>query len=459
MSQVQPQGGRRLSDLREILRYVPRFRDRIFVIAVDGAVVEDENFRNVLLDLALLRSLRVGVVLVHGAAHQLSRVAQQMGQTPSNLDGSGVTDFPTLQLALMASGRVSHELLEGLSLADLRGAVTNAIVAHPAGILGGIDHLHTGRVERIDAEMLRHLLSLDMVPVVPPVGCDGEGNSYRLNSDIVAVEMARALQATKLIYLTTRPGIELSHNKAKDILSSGHSELRGPSGDQTVLLRQLSQEEAGMLAKKARNDLPPDVQSKLDQALRAVQDGIPRVHIIDGRVEEGLLAEVFSNEGIGTLIHANEYQAIRKARKKDAQAIHRLIAKSVANDELLKRTRAEIERQAEDFFVFELDREPVGCFALHPFADKKMAELACLCVDPRYENQGIGKRLMQFAENQARAIGYQTLFCLSTQAFNFFLQKGGFSPGSPDDLPPNRREKYDKSGRNSLVLVKTLKPS
>lgn len=457
MSQAQPQGGRRLSDLREILRYVPRFRDRIFVIAVDGAVVEDENFRNVLLDLALLRSLRVGVVLVHGAAHQLARLATQMGKTPSNLDGSGVSDFETLQLALLASGRVSHELLEGLSLADLRGAITNAIVAHPAGILGGVDHLHTGRVERIDAEMLRHLISMEMVPVIPPVGCDGEGNSYRLNSDIVAVEVARALQATKLIYLTTRPGIELPLARAREILNSGHSELRGGQAEKTVLLRQLSQEEAGVLAKKARPDLPADIQSKLDQALRAVQDGIPRVHIIDGRVEEGLLAEVFSNEGIGTLIHANEYQAIRKARKKDVTAIHRLIAKSVANDELLKRTRAEIERQAEDFFVFELDREPVGCFALHPFNDKGMAELACLCVDPRYENQGIGKRLVGFAENQARAAGYQRLFCLSTQAFNFFLQKGGYSPGSPDDLPPNRREKYDKSGRNSLVLIKPLK--
>jgi len=459
MTQAHPQGGRRLSDLREILRYVPRFRDRTFVIAIDGAVVEDDNFRNVLLDLALLRSLRVGVVLVHGAAHQLSRLATQMGQTPSNIEGSGITDPNTLQLALLASGRVSLELLEGLSLADLRGSVTNAIVAHPAGILGGVDHGHTGRIERVDSEMLRNLLAMDMVPVVPPIGWDGEGNSFRLNSDIVAVELARALQATKLIYLTTRAGIELTAQKAREIFGPGHSQLRGAAKDQPILLRQLSQEEATLLGKKARPDLPADIQSKLDQALRAVQEGIPRVHIIDGRVEEGLLAEVFSNEGIGTLIHANEYQAIRKARKKDASAIHRLIANSVANDEILKRTRAEIERQAEDFFVFELDREPVGCFALHPFVEQGMAELACLCVDPRYENQGIGKRLVQFAENQARAAGFRTLFCLSTQAFNFFMQKGGYSPGSPDILPGPRREKYDKSGRNSLVLIKPLQGS
>ncbi len=130
----------RLADLREILRYVPQYRDKIFVIALDGAVVEEGNFRNLLLDIALLRSLRVEVALVHGAGHQVRRLAEQTGQQASNIDGTGVTDFPTLQLALNAANRVTHEILEGLSAHDLRGASSNAIVAHPAGILQGVDH-------------------------------------------------------------------------------------------------------------------------------------------------------------------------------------------------------------------------------------------------------------------------------------------------------------------------------
>src|SRR5262249_55708750 len=154
-----------LTDLREILRYVPRFRDRVFVIALDGAIVEDENFRNLLLDIALLRSLRIGVVLVHGAGHHVRRLAEQTGQTRANFDGAGVTDAPTLQLALNAATRVSHELLEGLSANDLRGACGNALVAHPAGILGGVDYQHTGRVERVDTTLLRALLDQDIVPV------------------------------------------------------------------------------------------------------------------------------------------------------------------------------------------------------------------------------------------------------------------------------------------------------
>src|ERR687886_185469 len=179
----------RLTDLREILRYVPRFRDRVFVIAMDGAVVEDDNFGNLLLDIALLRSLRIDVALVHGAGHQVRRLAAQTGQSPSNTDGTGVTDAATLQLALTAANRVTHEILEGLSANDLRGAYSNALVAHPAGILQGVDHQLTGRVERVDTPLLQALLERDVVPVIPPLGWDGEGRTYRLNSDAVAVEV------------------------------------------------------------------------------------------------------------------------------------------------------------------------------------------------------------------------------------------------------------------------------
>ncbi len=431
-----------LVDLREILRYVPRFRDRLFVIALDGAVVEDENFRNLLLDLALLRSLRIGVALVHGASHQISRLASLTGQTPSNLDGTGVTDPVTLQLALNAANRVAHDLLEGLSATDLRGAVSNSVVAHPAGILAGVDYQHTGKVERVDTTLLHALLEKDIVPVIPPLGVDGEGRSYRLNSDSVAVEIARALHAVKLIFLTTHPGIQLRAE---------------PAGDaEPELLRQLSVDEAEQLHQQPRAQVPERQQSKLETAIRAARGGVPRVHIIDGRVEEGLLAEVFSNEGIGTLIYANEYQAIRKAHRRDIRLLFSLIQAGVENDELVKRSRSDIERQIDDFFVFEVDRNPVACAALHIYPEQNKAELACVCVSPRYENQGIGAVLIQYAEVQARAQNVGELFCLSTQAFNYFQQKGGFTSGTPDDLPPVRRERYDRSGRKSLVLVKKL---
>ncbi len=430
----------RLADLREILRYVPQYRDKTFIIALDGAVVAHENFRNILLDIALLRSLRIEVALVHGAGHQLRRLAEQAAQVPSNFDGAGVTDASTLQLAITAATRGTHEILEGLSATDLRGACGNALVAHPAGILQGVDYQLTGRVERVDVPLLRTLLERDIIPVIPPLGCDGEGNSYRLNSDAVAVEVARALQAVKLIYLATAEGVMVA---------------RGP-GDHAELLRQLKVEEAEEVLEAHRAELAPTAASKLAQAIRAARGGVPRVHIIDGRVEEGLLAEVFSNEGVGTLVHTNEYQAIRKAQKKDVRGIFTLIQRGMEADELLGRSRADIERLIEDFFVFEVDRSAAACVALHYYPEARKAEMACVCVDPKYENQGIGVKLMRYAEAQARSNGVAELFCLSTQAFNYFVQKGGFRLGSPDDLPPTRRERYECSGRRSQVLIKKL---
>jgi amino-acid N-acetyltransferase len=427
----------RLIDLREILRYVPRFRDKLFVIALDGAIVEDENFRNLLLDLALLRSLSIRVALVHGAAHQIRRLAEMTQLTPSNLDGTGVTDAATLKLALLACSRVSHELLEGLSGTDLRGAVSNALVAHPAGILSGVDHQFTGKIERVDTGLLQALLERDILPILSPLGCDGEGRSYRLNSDSVAVEVARALGAVKVIFLTTHPGLP-------DLSRPGSLHRHLPAG------------EAELLYKRHAAEYPPELRSKLEQAVRAVRGGVPRVHIIDGRLEEGLLGEVFSNEGTGTLIHANEYQAIRQATRRDVRALYHLIEGGVLRDELVRRSRTEIERQIDDYYIFEVDRTPAGCAALHLYPDEEMGELAAVCVDPRFENQGIGGKLMRYVEERARAMGLRTLFALSTQAFHFFQQKGGFSLGSPEDLPPSRRERYDRSRRNSIVLLKQL---
>jgi amino-acid N-acetyltransferase len=428
----------RLTDLREILRYVPRFRDRVFVIAIDGAVVEDDNFPNLLLDIALLRSLSIRVALVHGAAQQVRKYAELVHVNPSNVDGTGITDPETLQVAITAANRVTHEILEGLSANDLRGAYSNAVVAHPAGILGGVDHQFTGRVERVDTFLLNSLLERDVIPVVPPIGCDGAGHSYRLNSDAVAVEVAKTLQAVKLVYLSTEAGI------------------RGPKGK---VVRQLTAEEADAFLKKNRADLSPVSITKLSHAVRACVGGVERVHIIDGREEEGLLGEVFSNEGIGTLVYTNEYQAIRPAQKKDIRAVFHMIRQGVQAEELVKRTRTDLERQIGDYFVFEVDKNPVACAALHTYPEDNKAELASVYVDSRYENKGIGGKLIAYAETQARAKGFGTLYCLSTQAINYFIQKGGFQLGTPDDLPPTRREQYDRNGRRSQVLVKQLAPT
>ena len=166
-----------VSDLRGILEYIPRFRERTFVIAIDGEIIESENFSNLLLDLAVLRSLNVLVVLVHGASHQIAQRARALDVHVSNIDGSGITDAETLRISLEAANRLTHEIMEGLSSVDLRAVYANAIIASPAGILQGVDQLFTGKVERVDTKSLQLFLDQGIVPVLPPLGFDGDGRT------------------------------------------------------------------------------------------------------------------------------------------------------------------------------------------------------------------------------------------------------------------------------------------
>jgi amino-acid N-acetyltransferase len=424
----------KLTDLRGILQYVPQFREKTFILAMDAGIVTDENFSNILLDIALLRSLNIRLVVVHGAAEQIEALAEKRHLQASNLDGTGVTDAPTLQLAIEAANRITHEILGGLSANDLGAATTNAIITVPLGIIHGVDHLFTGKVERVDTTILEPLLNQGIVPVVSPIGFSTDGRAYRANSDGVALAVAVALKAAKLIFITPQDG--LRHDGR--------------------LIRQMVVTDLQKLLQSGDGGFPPETVSKARHAAAACAAGVPRVHIVDGHEDEALLAEVFSNEGIGTLIYANEYEQIRPARKKDIRAIQQLTKKAVEAEELIRRTRSEIEKNLADYHIFEIDRNPVACVALHVYAEDQKGELASLYVDPSHENQGIGRKLTRFVEDKARELGLSELIALSTQAFTYFESKGGFVEGAPDDLPPARREKYDQSRRNSKVLVKKL---
>jgi amino-acid N-acetyltransferase len=424
----------KLTDLRGILRYIPQFREKTFVLAIDGDIVMDESFATLLLDVALLWSLSIRVVLVHGAAAKIASLADERSIKASDLDGAGVTDAATLELALTAANRLTHEILEGLSANDLRAANTNVITAHPLGIIQGVDHQFTGKVERVDTELLQSLLAQGVVPVIPPLGFDGEGKTYRVNSDGVALAVADQLKATKLIFVTSKAGL-VHHGQ---------------------IIRQTLVAELGRLVQQDPGGFSPEMLSKAQHATAACNAGVPRVHVIDGTIDEGLLGEVFSNHGLGTLIYANEYENIRAAKKKDVRAIQLLTKQGVEADELVKRSKAMIEKSLGDYFIFEIDKNPVACVALHVYREKNQGELASLYVSASHENQGIGRKLIQFVEDRARELGLKELLALSTQAFTYFQSKGGFTEGTANDLPPERLERYEQSGRNSKVLVKKL---
>jgi amino-acid N-acetyltransferase len=292
----------RASDLRGILRYTSQFRDKLFVLGLDSAIVEAANFKNLILDISVLRSVNVKMMIVHGAGHRLKDISQRLGISPTDFEGDGITDEATMEAAMLASSSLSQHILDCLAEADLPGAVANAVTAHPSGIIGGKDQLLTGRAEKIDSSLFTKLLDAGVIPVVPPMGTDGAGQAFRLESNHVAMEVAKVMGASKLIYLGVSNGV----------------------ADAGRLAAQFSIEEAESFLDGPEAAADPYLKSKMEHMLQACRNGVHRAHLIDAREDEALISELFSNEGVGTMIYANEYEAIRHADRSDTVQVQNI---------------------------------------------------------------------------------------------------------------------------------------
>jgi len=423
------------TDLRGILKYVPRFQGQIFVIALDGSIVADENFSNLLIDIAVLRSLGIKLVLVHGISQQIEELSAARKVPITDSHGTGVTDAATLDLAIRASARVSHLILEGLTQNGLKCAITNAVRSVPVGIIKGVDQQFTGRVDRIDKEFILHLISADIVPILSPIGFAPDGHSLRINSDLLAAEFAEVLHASKIIYLAPLSGLAIS------------GELR----------REISVETLRDLLKEHPETIGAEGHSKAVHAVKAIETGTSRVHLLDGRVFDGLLNEIFSNEGVGTLIYGNDYQQIRKATRRDVRHIYNLTRNAVKREELIYRTQQAIEKNIDQFFVFEIDENLIASVSLTTYPEKpELAEIGSLYVLPFYQNRGIGRKMVNYACMVAKERGATTALALSTQSFTFFISSCGFTEADKTVLPESRLKGYEESGRNSKILVKPL---
>jgi amino-acid N-acetyltransferase len=423
------------TDLRGILKYVPRFQGQTFVISADGIIVADENFANILTDIAVLRSLGIKILIVHGIGHQIEELSKSRHIPISDIQGTGVADAATLDLAIRASSRVTHLVIEGLTQNGLKAALTNAIRAVPLGIIKGVDHQFTGRVDRVDKEFLTQLIESQVVPVVNPIGFDRDGRPLRINSDLLAAELAEALNATKIIYLTPHEGLEINGK----------------------LQHQIAAATLRTILESKPESINEPMRSPAMHAVKAVETGTPRIHLLDGRLLDGLLNEIFSNEGVGTLIHGNEYQQIRQATRRDVRAIYNLTRQAVKREELVYRTQQAIEKNIEQFYVFEIDENIIASVSLQFYPEKpKFAEVGSLYVMPFYHHRGIGKKMVDYACLKAKEHGATTVVALSTQAFSFFTSVVGFEEAEKEVLPESRLKAYEESGRNSKVMTRKV---
>ena len=422
------------TDLRGILKYVPMFRDHVFVLAIDGSLVAHENFQNVLLDIAVLRSLNIKVVLVHGVGQQIEALAKQKETTISDPHGELETDAVTLELATEAAAMVSLEVMQGLTRNGLRCATCNGVRSKEIGILKGEDQLSSGAVDKIDDVLFNKLLDADTIPVITPIAFNREGAPLRINSDLLASELASKLNASKLIYMTTQEGLQIS----------GQSLTNLPVADLEGLI------------KTATKQMPERLLSKFKHAAKAINAGTPRAHILDGRLFGALLNEIFDKVGIGTMVYSNDYQSIRRAVAADAHSIYNITQNGVRSESLRERSQESIAATIDDYLVYEIDGSIVGCVNLKIYDSGDIAEIGSVYVQAFYQNKGVGRKMVEFACAEAQERGSKRAIAMTTQASKFFSKVCAFEEGTVNDLPAERREDYAQNGRNSKVLYLDL---
>ena len=421
--------------------YINAFRGKTFVIAFGGEVVSEGQFVGLAHDINLLNSLGVRLVLVHGARPQIEVQMQERGAKMQYVNGLRVTDDAALASVKEAVGivRVEIEALLSLGLAhtpmagsDIRVAAGNFVTAKPIGVLDGVDLLHTGEVRKIHAEAIQKRLDDGEIVLLSPIGYSPTGEIFNVTLEDVAVHAASVLAADKLVFMMDADGVPAAKGK---------------------LISTLTVAEAQKLCEKKRK-VQDDVSYYLPAAVQACKQGVKRAHLISRHRDGALLAELFTREGVGTLITPTPLETIRQATIDDVGGILNLIEPLEREGILVRRSRELLEMEVDRFLVLESDGMVLGCVALYPFPEAKAAEMACLAVHPEFRRRGLGDRLLEAAQVLARKKRMKELFVLTTRAEHWFEERG-FVETKPEALPRRKQVLYNYQ-RRSKVLRKIV---
>ena len=427
--------------IRSAAPYVHAFRGRTFVIAFGGEVVADEEFLGVVHDLNLLHSLGIRLVVVHGCRPQVEAILSAQGIPSRYAHGVRVTDADAMDCVLEAAGQVRSRIEALLSLglanspmAGARNRVSsgNYLTAKPMGVVGGVDMELTGEVRRIDSEAIAQRLDDGDIVLISPIGYSPTGEIFNLTVEEVATQVAVRLEAAKLIFLMDTDGVRNGRRQLVADLSTTDAEA--------------------MLARGAK--LAADVRLYLPAAVRACNNGVKRAHLISRRLDGALLLELFTRDGVGTMVAATALAHIRNATIDDVGGILAIIEPLEEQGVLVRRSRERLESEIERFVVAEYDGHIVGCAALYAFPDEKLGELAALAVEPDFRREGYGEALMREIEARAKRLKLAELFVLTTRTAHWFLERG-YRSATIADLPQQKQALYNYQ-RKSLVYRKPL---
>jgi amino-acid N-acetyltransferase len=432
---------------RAVAPYIHAYHGKTFVVGLVGEAIAAGKLNAFVQDLAILHAMGIKLVLVHGFRPQVDEQLKAKGHTSRFSHGQRITDSVALDCAQEAAGQLRFEIeaafSQGLPNTPMANAAVrvvsgNFLTARPVGIVDGIDFMHSGIVRRVDAPTVQRAIDGGALVLLSPFGFSPTGEAFNLMMEDVATATAITLQADKLLFVTEVPGI---HESADDAESAIDTELA--LVDAQRLLTQLPEP-----------NKPGNAAFYLRHCVKACTGGVERSHILPFAVDGAILQEVFTHDGIGTMVVDEKLETLHEAGPDDVGSILALIEPYENDGTLVRRGRTEIERDIGNYTVIEHDGVIFGCVALYPYPDARTGEMAALTVSPNVQGQGDGERLLKRVEQRARAMGLESIFVLTTRTMHWFIKRG-FQQVDPEWLPEARKRKYNWD-RRSQVLVKKL---
>ena len=435
---------------RSVAPYIHMHRGKTFVVAVCGEAIAAGKLTTIAQDLALIQSMGVKIVLVHGFRPQVNEQLAAKGHTPKYSHGIRITDSVALDCAQEAAGQLRYEIeaafSQGLPNTPMAGATVrvmsgNFITARPVGIVDGVDFQHSGLVRKVDTAGIMRTLDMGAMVLLSPFGFSPTGEAFNLTMEEVATSVATDLQADKLIFLTEIAGIALDPAL--------------PLNDDNPIDTELPLAAAEkMLATLPSAQLPTDTAFYLQHCVKACKGGVERSHILPFALDGALLLEIYVHDGIGTMVVDEKLESLREATADDVGGVLQLIEPFERDGTLVKRDRTEIERDITNYSIIEHDGVIFGCAALYAYPEARTAEMAALTISPQVQGQGDGERILKRIEQRAKAAGLDSIFVLTTRTMHWFIKRG-FAQVDPDWLPEARKRKYNWD-RKSQVLVKKI---
>ncbi len=432
---------------RAVAPHIHAYHGKTFVVAIAGEAIAAGKLTALAQDLSILQAMGMRLVLVHGFRPQVNEQLAAKGHPARYSHGLRITDGVALDCAQEAAGQLRFEIeaafSQGLPNTPMANATVrvisgNFLTARPVGIVDGVDFMHSGVVRKVDAKAIHRAIETGAIVLLSPFGFSPTGEAFNLTMEDVATQTAVALQADKLLFLTEVPGI---HEQLDDAESPIDTELALADAER-------------LLGKLPAPLQPTDTAFYLRHCVRACQGGVERSHILPFAVDGALLMEVFTHDGIGTMVVDEKLESLREATSDDVGGILQLIEPFERDGTLVKRSRTEIERDIGVYTVIEHDGVIFGCAALYEYPESNTAEMAALTISPQVQGQGDGERILKRIEQRARARGLQSIFVLTTRTMHWFIKRG-FVQVDPDWLPEARKRKYNWD-RRSQVLVKKI---